>query len=84
MSLPLSALDLIPLASGGTSHAALVAAVDIARTVERLGFARLWYAEHHNMPGIATRAACPPGTFLQRSAPRAREAGSEDRSLLDG
>jgi luciferase family oxidoreductase group 1 len=26
----------------------------LARSVERLGFARLWYAEHHNMPGIAT------------------------------
>jgi luciferase family oxidoreductase group 1 len=56
MPLPLSALDLVPLASGGTSHAALVAAVELARTVERLGFQRLWYAEHHNMPGIATTA----------------------------
>jgi alkanesulfonate monooxygenase SsuD/methylene tetrahydromethanopterin reductase-like flavin-dependent oxidoreductase (luciferase family) len=56
MSLPLSALDLVPLGSGSTSHASLVAAVDIARTVERLGFQRLWYAEHHNMPGIATTA----------------------------
>ncbi|HEY5377138.1 MAG TPA: LLM class flavin-dependent oxidoreductase [Polyangiaceae bacterium] len=56
MPLPLSALDLVPLASGSTSHAALVAAVEIARTVERLGFQRLWYAEHHNMPGIATTA----------------------------
>ncbi len=54
MPLPLSALDLVPLASGSTSHTALVAAVEIARTVERLGFRRLWYAEHHNMPGIAT------------------------------
>ena len=54
MSLPLSALDLVPLASGSTSHAALVAAVELARTVDRLGFRRLWYAEHHNMPGIAT------------------------------
>ncbi|HEY1534511.1 MAG TPA: LLM class flavin-dependent oxidoreductase [Polyangiaceae bacterium] len=56
MSLPLSALDLVPLASGSTSHAALAAAVEIAQTVERLGFQRLWYAEHHNMPGIATTA----------------------------
>ena len=56
MSLPLSALDLVPLASGSTSHAALVAAVELACTVERLGFERLWYAEHHNMPGIATTA----------------------------
>ncbi|HEY3665596.1 MAG TPA: LLM class flavin-dependent oxidoreductase [Polyangiaceae bacterium] len=54
MSLPLSALDLVPLATGSTSHAALAAAVDIARTVERLGYRRLWYAEHHNMPGVAT------------------------------
>ncbi len=56
MPLPLSALDLVPFASGSTSHAALLAAVDLARAVERLGFRRLWYAEHHNMPGIATTA----------------------------
>jgi len=52
----LSALDLVPLGSGSTSASALRAAVDIARTVDRLGFQRLWYAEHHNMPGIATTA----------------------------
>ncbi|MEO8900170.1 MAG: LLM class flavin-dependent oxidoreductase [Polyangiaceae bacterium] len=56
MPLPLSALDLVPLATGSTSHAALVAAVELARAVERLGFERLWYAEHHNMPGIASTA----------------------------
>ena len=54
--LPLSALDLVPLSSGSTSSAALAGAVELARTVERLGFERLWYAEHHNMPGIATTA----------------------------
>ena len=54
MTIPLSALDLVPLAAGSTSADSLRAAVEIARTVERLGFARLWYAEHHNMPGIAT------------------------------
>ena len=53
-SLPLSALDLVPLSSGSTSGSALRAAVDLACTVERLGYERLWYAEHHNMPGIAT------------------------------
>jgi len=53
-ALPLSVLDLVPLSSGSTSAAALRGAVDLARTVERLGFQRLWYAEHHNMPGIAT------------------------------
>ena len=52
--LRLSALDLVPLSSGSTSAAALKGAVALAQTVERLGFQRLWYAEHHNMPGIAT------------------------------
>ena len=52
--LPLSALDLVPLSSGSSSAAALRGAEDLARAVERLGFERLWYAEHHNMPGIAT------------------------------
>jgi luciferase family oxidoreductase group 1 len=51
--LPLSALDLVPLSSGSSSAAALRGAEDLARTVERLGYVRLWYAEHHNMPGIA-------------------------------
>ncbi|HYQ30734.1 MAG TPA: LLM class flavin-dependent oxidoreductase [Polyangiaceae bacterium] len=52
--LPLSVLDLVPLSSGSTSAAALQGAVELARAVDRLGFRRLWYAEHHNMPGIAT------------------------------
>ena len=34
------------------------ASVDLARTVERLGFTGFWVAEHHNMPGIAS--ASPP------------------------
>lgn len=53
-SLPLSALDLVPLSSGSTSARALAATVELAQELERLHFARLWYAEHHNMPGIAT------------------------------
>ena len=54
MPLPLSALDLVPLLRGGTSSASLRDAVDLARAIERFGYARIWYAEHHNMPGIAT------------------------------
>ena len=52
--LPLSALDLVPLVEGGTSVAALQAAAELAQAVDRFGYTRLWYAEHHNMPGIAT------------------------------
>src|SRR6202453_1489507 len=53
-ALPLSALDLVPLVEGGTSVAALRAAAELAQAVDRFGYTRLWYAEHHNMPGIAT------------------------------
>jgi luciferase family oxidoreductase group 1 len=52
--LPLSALDLVPLVEGGTSVGALRAAAELAQAVDRFGYTRLWYAEHHNMPGIAT------------------------------
>ena len=54
MALSISALDLVPLGQGGTSVAALRNAAELARAVDRLGYTRLWYAEHHNMPGIAT------------------------------
>jgi len=54
MALPLSALDLVPLISGGNSVAALRNAAELAQALERLGYTRLWYAEHHNMPGIAS------------------------------
>ncbi|HEY4106500.1 MAG TPA: hypothetical protein VGM44_21515 [Polyangiaceae bacterium] len=53
MAVPLSALDLVPLGSGKTSADALSAAVELARVIERSGYRRIWYAEHHNMPGIA-------------------------------
>ncbi len=56
MPLPLSVLDLVPFGRGSTSAASLRASVELAQAVERLGYHRLWYAEHHNMPGIATTA----------------------------
>ena len=55
---PLSVLELAPVGDGSTPAAALGAAVDLARLAERLGYERLWVAEHHNMPGIASSS--PP------------------------
>jgi luciferase family oxidoreductase group 1 len=52
--LPLSALDLVPLCSGGSSAESLRNAEELAKALDRFGYTRLWYAEHHNMPGIAT------------------------------
>jgi luciferase family oxidoreductase group 1 len=55
---PLSVLDLAPVGDGSTAATALGALVELARLAERLGYRRLWVAEHHNMPGIASSS--PP------------------------
>ena len=58
LGVPLSVLDLAPVAEGSTPAAALAATADYARTVEALGYHRYWVAEHHGMPGIASSS--PP------------------------
>jgi luciferase family oxidoreductase group 1 len=55
---PLSVLDLVPVGDGTTAATALAGSVELARLAERLGYRRLWVAEHHNMPGIASSS--PP------------------------
>ncbi|HEY5012253.1 MAG TPA: LLM class flavin-dependent oxidoreductase [Acidimicrobiia bacterium] len=55
---PLSILELAPVGQGTTPAAALASSVELARLGERLGYRRLWVAEHHNMPGIASSS--PP------------------------
>jgi luciferase family oxidoreductase group 1 len=56
MALPLSVLDLSPVASGSNSGQALRNTLDLARVADRLGYTRYWLAEHHNMPGVASSA----------------------------
>jgi luciferase family oxidoreductase group 1 len=53
---PLSILDLAPIAKGSTAPEALRRALDLAQHAERWGYRRYWLAEHHNMPGIASAA----------------------------
>ncbi len=55
---PLSILELAPVGMGSTARIALANAVELARLGERLGYGRIWVAEHHNMPGIASSS--PP------------------------
>jgi len=54
--IPLSILDLSPVASGSTAAQALRNSLDLARLADTLGFKRYWVAEHHNMPAIASSA----------------------------
>jgi luciferase family oxidoreductase group 1 len=54
VSVPLSVLDLAPVADGSTSAQALRDTLELARRTEELGYHRFWVAEHHNMPGIAS------------------------------
>ena len=55
-SVPLSVLDLAPVAEGSDNGTALAHTTTLARRVEELGYHRFWVAEHHNMPGIASSA----------------------------
>jgi luciferase family oxidoreductase group 1 len=53
---PLSALDVVPQRAGGTAADALKEALAYGRDLDRLGFHRLWLAEHHNLQGVASSA----------------------------
>jgi len=52
--IPLSVLDLAPAARDATATEALHNTTELAKRVEELGYRRLWVAEHHNMPSIAS------------------------------
>jgi len=50
----LSMQDLAPVAEGTSTIEALAHTVELAKLGDDLGFTRLWYAEHHGMPSIAS------------------------------
>jgi luciferase family oxidoreductase group 1 len=56
--LPLSVLELATVGSGQSSAEALASTTEVAQAAERLGYSRLWVAEHHNMPAVASTS--PP------------------------
>ncbi|NUP03847.1 MAG: LLM class flavin-dependent oxidoreductase [Nonomuraea sp.] len=56
MTFPLSILDLASIGEGETASDSLAASVGLAQRAEELGYHRIWYAEHHNMPSIASSA----------------------------
>ncbi len=54
--IPFSILDLAPVAEGSTPTDAFRNSVALAQEAERLGYHRVWLAEHHGMRGIASAA----------------------------
>lgn len=54
MSRPLSLLDLTPIVAGSTAGDAVQLSVELALLADQLGYHRVWYAEHHNSPGLAS------------------------------
>lgn len=54
--LKLSALELVTVGKGSNHTQAIQRAVEGAQHIEKLGYERLWLAEHHNMPYIASSA----------------------------
>ena len=50
----LSLLDVLPVATQSSATEALQGAVRLARLADEVGYTRLWYAEHHGIPNIAS------------------------------
>ena len=55
-SIPLSVLELAVVNAGENAAGAIERSVRVAQHTEKLGFKRLWLAEHHNMEHIASSA----------------------------
>jgi luciferase family oxidoreductase group 1 len=54
--IPLSVLELATVATGSSPAKAFAETTATAVDVERLGYRRLWLAEHHGMPAVASSA----------------------------
>lgn len=63
----LSVLDTTFIPTGSTATEALAASVELARTADRLGLARMWVAEHHSHPSLA---AATPAVLIAHLAAR--------------
>lgn len=67
--IPLSLQDLAPVAEGSSTAHALAETVALARHADRLGYTRLWYAEHHGMTSIASSS---PEVLIASAAAQTR------------
>src|SRR5690606_16737140 len=66
----LSVLDLVPVRTGQTSREAVAASLTLAAHADRLGYRRYWFAEHHNMPAVASTT---PPVLIAAAAGRTQQ-----------
>ncbi|MGD8214016.1 LLM class flavin-dependent oxidoreductase [Aestuariimicrobium sp. Y1814] len=52
----MSILDLVSISEGSTARDGIAASMSAAQLADRLGFTRLWFAEHHNTENLAASA----------------------------
>jgi len=71
-NIPFSVLDLSPVFEGETVQDAFKRTLNLAQTVENLGYHRFWLAEHHNMPGIASAATSVVIGFVAENTEKIR------------
>jgi luciferase family oxidoreductase group 1 len=66
----LSILDLVPVRHGQSSAQAIASSMHLAERADALGYRRFWFAEHHNMPAVASTA--PPVLIAAAAARTSR------------
>ena len=69
---PLSVLDLALVAEGSTGVQAIQRAVSLAVELDELGYQRVWYAEHHLAPGVASASPAVLAAAVAARTPRIR------------
>lgn len=62
-----SVLDLVPVRFGQSTAEAISASMLLAQAADELGYTRYWFAEHHNMPAVASTS---PAVLIAGAAGR--------------
>jgi luciferase family oxidoreductase group 1 len=70
--IPFSVLDLSRIIQGATAGEALSDSLEIAQHAELLGYRRIWFAEHHNMVGVASSATAVIIAYVAGATKRIR------------
>lgn len=65
--IPLSVLELAPVSEGQSGAEAIQVALDVAVQADQLGYRRIWFAQHHLSPGVASAS---PGVLVALAADR--------------